>query len=133
MADDIADNAITLAYSLGYDAGENHAEWVAQDTFGGRARGSHKEAIASARAVLKMIDDGDPQVWEGMPNLSGEWAGSTTDVSLCNDLKVSLDANRKQSKEIDDAQDEIAEAWLSGVSDGYAHKLESLARSALED
>jgi hypothetical protein len=131
--EDITEKAIKQAYCLGYDAGENHAEWVAQDTFGGRARGSHSDSLRSARAILKMIDDGDPQVWEGTPTLSGEWAGSTTDVSLCNDLKVFLDANREQSQQIDDAQDEIAEAWLGGVSEGYIHKLESLARSTVED
>ena len=131
--EDVAKDAIKHAFQYGYSAGENHAEWVAQDTFGGRARGSHSDSLRSARAILKMIDDGDPQVWEGTPNLSGEWAGSTTDVSLCNDLKVFLDANREQSQQIDDAQDEIAEAWLGGVSEGYIHKLESLARSAVED
>jgi hypothetical protein len=129
----IAKDAIKHAFQFGYDAGENHAEWVAMDTFGGRARGSHSDSLRSARAILKMIDDGDPQVWEGTPTLSGEWAGSTTDVSLCNDLKVFLEANREQSQQIDDAQDEIAEAWLGGVSEGYIHKLESLARSAVED
>jgi hypothetical protein len=131
--EDITEKAIRQAYSLGHDTGENHAEWVAQDTFGGRARGSHSDSLRSARAILKMIDDGDPQVWEGTPNLSGKWAGSTTDVSLCNDLKVYLEANREQSQQIDDAQDEIAESWLCGVSNGYIHKLENLARFLVED
>lgn len=133
MADDIVKKAINQAYDLGYDTGENHAEWVAQDTFGGRARGSYKDAITSARAIDKMIEDGDPQLWEGMPNLSGEWAGSLTPQSLCNDLKVSLDANRKQSQQIDDAQDEICEAWEDAVNYGYTQKLGSLARAVFEE
>lgn len=128
---DIIKKATDRAYDIGYEVGSNHAQWVQQDTFGGRV--SHKEAIRNARALDKAIEDGDPVLWEGMPNLSGEWAGSTTPTSLCSDLKEEFETSEEQDDEIDQAQDDISEAWETGVMDGYIVTLEGLIRSCLSD
>lgn len=128
---DLIEKARNRAYDIGYEVGSNHAEWVQQDTFGGRV--SHKEAIRNAKALDKAIENGDPILWEGMPNLSGEWAGSTTPASLCEAIKEEFETDEEQSEEIDDAQDDVCEGWESGVMDGYMVNLERMIRSCLSD
>jgi hypothetical protein len=57
-------------YMAGTDAGADAADWWAQDTVGGRARG---DTAATARQVLAGIDDGDPLILDALPgcDLSG--------------------------------------------------------------
>lgn len=59
--------------TAGAEAGRNAAAWWEQDAIGGRANGDVK---ATARAVMKGIDDGDPEILDAMPtlDLSGQWA-----------------------------------------------------------
>jgi hypothetical protein len=48
----------------GVTAGKSAAQWWAQDVLGGRARG---DVTATARRILGGLDDGDPQILDGLP------------------------------------------------------------------
>lgn len=63
------------AATLGEDHGRNVAEWWVQENL---TRG--RNARDTAMAVLKGLEDGDPEVIDSLPqpDLSGEWADSPT-------------------------------------------------------
>jgi hypothetical protein len=65
------------AYARGVEAAEAAASWLTC----GNAQ--------TARELLGLMHDGDPQVWDFLParpNLSGEWADDPTPITLARDL-----------------------------------------------
>jgi hypothetical protein len=59
-----ADVVVQEASDIGRQHGESAAAWWQQDALGGRATG---DAAATARRVLKGIDDGDPAILDALP------------------------------------------------------------------
>lgn len=113
------------AADLGERAGKNAAEWVAQDTWGGRVTRGEKE---SASEFLRALDDGDLDLIANPPNLSGEWADSETPASLmCAVFGVSWE----ETPEFVDAQDEVCAAWEIAAQDAFFSSLSYSAQSVL--
>lgn len=112
------------AAEMGERAGKNAAEWVTQDSWGGRATRGEKEA---AREFLRAFDDGDEM--PEPPNLSGEWAGSETPASL---MRAVFGDEWEECEEFVDAQDEICAAWEIAAQDAFCSALCHSAQSILE-
>lgn len=112
------------AADLGERAGKNAAEWVAQDTWGGRVTRGEKEA---AREFLRSFDDGDEM--PEPPNLSGEWADSETPASL---MRAIFGDDWEETPEFVDAQDEVCGAWEIAAQDAFFSALCHSAQSILD-
>jgi hypothetical protein len=112
------------AADLGERIGKNAAEWVAQDSWGGRATRGEKEA---AREFLRAFDDGDDM--PEPPNLSGEWADSETPASL---MCAVFGDNWEETPEFVDAQDEVCASWEIAAQDAFYSALCHSAQSVLE-
>lgn len=80
-----------IAKDLGYRNGKKSAEWICMDIIGGRSKGN---PIPTAKRILKMYDDGDPEFYDMIPAcpLSGKWADdiSAKEV-ICDSLKLNAD------------------------------------------
>lgn len=128
---DIVDECIVTARNLGREHGANTAHWVAQDTFGGRCTRDHK---AKARAVLESIESCDHMHMDvTLPNLSGVYADGLTPQRLLEDVLWQTDARRGMHvQEVEEALDDICQAYEDGVTEGYEWQLATLAKSTLE-
>jgi hypothetical protein len=102
----------------GAQAGADAADWWAQDTLGGRARG---DVTGRARTILAGIDDGDPQILDALPalDLSSQWADAPTEAKLYTDAVPSgapewdaLDAEHR-----DEAIDAFRDGFDGAVRD----------------
>jgi hypothetical protein len=130
----ITDEKFTLALQRAEKIGERHgkngAEWVAQDTWGGRvssARG--KEA---ARAFLRGYEYGDPEILDSYasPNLSGEYADGYTPDELLRDCFES----RQDIADLEPEEaDEICRAYEIASDETFWNTLSASALGALED
>jgi hypothetical protein len=109
---------------MGERIGKNAAEWVAQDTWGGRVTRGEKEA---AREFLRAFDDGDEM--PEPPNLSGEWADSETPASL---MCAVFGENWEETPEFVDAHDEVCASWEIAAQDAFYSALCHSAQSVLE-
>lgn len=94
------------ARRIGAAHGRNAAEWWCQDTIGGRSGRSTDEDKETARRVLRMLDDCDPELEITRPDLSGQWAGGYSSRDLLRDVT---------------GDDEPGEAFddLPGICDEY--------------
>jgi hypothetical protein len=111
------------ASRLGTIAGSNAAEWVAQDSWGGRVTRGEAEA---AQDFLCAFEDGGelPEP----PNLSGEWADSETPASLMESL---FGEDWQDTPEFVEAQDELCQAWEDACCDAFYSSLVKSAQSLL--
>jgi hypothetical protein len=111
------------ASQLGAIAGSNAAEWVAQDSWGGRVTRGEAEA---AQAFLSAYDDGGelPEA----PNLSGEWADSENPASLMVKL---FGEDWEEVPEFVEAQDELCQAWEDACCESFYSSLVESAQSLL--
>lgn len=126
--DDLLSRAEVCAFDLGEKYGKAHANWIEQDLFGGRCTGNQAEA---ARAVLKAIDDCDDRLYDGLPNLSGEWANSPTPQSVLADVMYYMRLKDDERKsELEDILDDLCEQWECGVRSGFESELHRLATNA---
>lgn len=68
-------DAEAKAKDAGWQSGENSAHWIAQESFGGRTK--DRDMVPNAKRFLTMLDDGDPELYDGLPMspLSGDYAG----------------------------------------------------------
>jgi hypothetical protein len=121
------EKAIKEAEKLGKEHGENAAQWVAQDSWGGRVASS-RQSEENARAFLKGIEEGDPIIMDSYvsPNLSGEWADSMTEADLLKAAFDGFDADIIDTLEPEEI-DEIANAYEQAASDGFWQELETSA------
>jgi hypothetical protein len=111
------------AERLGAIAGSNAAEWVAQDSWGGRVTRGEAEA---AQDFLCAFEDGGelPEP----PNLSGEWADSETPASLMCKL---LGEDWEEVPEFVEAQDDLCQAWEDSATESFYSSLVKSAQSIL--
>ena len=128
----LIEQAIQKAETLGRKHGENAAHWVIQDTWGGRATRGEKEA---AEAFLKGYEDGDPAVMDSfdayVPNLANQWAGDLTPAGL---LEYSFpDSEWSEDDDCLDAQDDICTAYQDAASTSFYDTLCQSAQSVLQD
>lgn len=112
------------AEKLGHEHGVNAAQWIAQDSWGGRARGG--EDTKTAQAFLDGYDAGDPAILDfyNEPNLSGEYADSWTTPTLYNALGLPEDYE-------DDSTMALSLAYEHGSSEGFWDTLTQSARAHL--
>jgi hypothetical protein len=116
------EKVIKEAEKLGKAHGENAAQWVAQDSWGGRVASS-RQSEENARAFLKGIEEGDPMIMDSYtsPNLSGEWADSMTPRNLIEEVtegEISLEPEEESA---------ICDAYEQAASDGFWQELETSA------
>src|ERR1039457_1038649 len=107
---------LAAAKQLGQDHANNAASWVCKsDAIEPRG----KTRIDGYRRILTMMRDGDPEVYDFLPqppNLSGEWAGELTPQSLAVQIVGSdLDNIEDESTLID----ELSDAYEEGVSEPF--------------
>lgn len=121
------DQAVKEAENLGKRHGENAAQWVIQDSWGGRVA-SIKQSEENARAFLKGIEEGDPMIMDSYspPNLSGEWADSMTESALLKAVFDGFDADIIDTLEPEEI-DDIAQSYIRAASDGFWQELETSA------
>lgn len=122
--DDIIRQAIEQATNIGKQAGESAAEWIIQDSWGGRVTRGEKE---SAKAFLESFENGDCDLCP--PNLSGEWADSETPASL---MAICFCEDWQDEPAFRDAQDDICNAWQIACEDAFWTTLQKSAQSVLE-
>lgn len=125
------DSALERAKDAGHRAGEDSAEWISQDSFGGRTK--DKAIVPNAKRFLAMHEEGDPAIYDGLPGspLSGEYAGDiTAKDAVCDALDLnddSLDALEDFAQAIDmaDSLDALKEQICSSYEDSYSDALMS--------
>lgn len=131
--DKLMTRALGFAYDLGMNVGENHANWVEQDLFGGRYTGDQRKA---ARAVLKTLDEGyDNGLYDDLPDLSGEWADGPTPQSVLSEVLHALDVKpgTKQADHVEEFLDDLCNEWSLGVQSGFECELHRLATEAAKE
>ena len=98
---------ITEARTLGVEAAENAASWIAD--------GDTSES--SIRRALRMMLDGDPEFYNALnwPNLSGEYAGSPTPQSLARDLTGTDFFSEDGAGDDYELMNTLADAYMDGV------------------
>jgi hypothetical protein len=116
------EKAIKEAESLGKYHGENAAQWVAQDSWGGRVASS-RQSEENARAFLKGIEEGDPMIMDSYtsPNLSGEWADSMTPRSLIEEV------TQGEIMLTEEEADAVCQAYETESANGFWQELETSA------
>lgn len=125
---ELIDIACKVAYDLGMESGKSCANWHEQDLFGGRYTGDTRKA---AQSVIDAMDNGEFP-FEGLPNLSGEYAGDPTSRSVFSDVlyKMKIEEDSEQAAELEEFMDDLGESWETGVMDGYSQELYRLATEA---
>lgn len=117
--------ALAKAKGLGHSHGANSAEWIIQDSWGGRVS-RPSQADQAARAFLKGYEDGDPAVMDypRPPDLSGEMADTLTPSRLYSIL--GLGANFEDTDDM-----ELAQAYEEGSSEAFYDTLVMSAKAHL--
>jgi len=120
------DQTIEQAAKIGREHGTNAAAWWEQDALGGRVTGDTR---STAEAVLKGIEDSDPQVLDGLPypDLSGQWA----DGYSSHDLLDELDVNDGDTSFIEGLTDEIFTAYEMAFAEAVESAVTAYAKAAL--
>ena len=131
-------SALERAKEAGHSAGADSAEWIAQDSFGGRTK--DKAIVPNAKRFLAMHEEGDPAIYEGLnlSPLSGEYAGDLLPKGLiCDVLDLndhSLDALEDFAQAIDMAdsldalKDQICSSYEESHSDSLMSRLVEIAQ-----
>lgn len=125
--------ALGFAYDLGEKAGENYANWQEQYLFGGRHTGNQRKA---AHIILNALETGDDNgLYDGLPDLSGEWASGPTPQSVLADVLHALDVKpgTKQAEHIEEFLDDLCNEWELGVRSGFESELHRLATEAIKE
>jgi hypothetical protein len=119
----VSEEILEAAREMGREAARNAASWVLD----GNASAEHYQRL------LTMLEEGDPAAefyLPRRPNLSGEWAGDPTPMS------VAEDAVRGYGEAVElvpDTVDLVADAWEEGVDATFEPECERLLRAALLD
>jgi len=117
--------ALAKAKGLGHKDGANAAEWVIQDSWGGRVS-RPGQADQAARAFLKMWDEGDTGTldYPRPPDLSGEMADTLSPAKLYFILGL--------GKDFSDTDDmELAQAYEEGSNESFFDTLVMSAKAHL--
>jgi hypothetical protein len=126
------------AKDAGHRAGADSAEWIAQESFGGRTK--DKEIVPNAKRFLAMHDEGDPALYDGLPcsPLSGEYAGDLLpkdlicDVLDLNDSSYDALHDFAQAIDMEDSleslKDQICSSYEEEHSDAMMSRLVEIAQ-----
>lgn len=111
---------IAAAHEMGCEHARNAASWVAD--------GNTSED--SIRRLLTMLDDGDPEAEDHLPqrpNLSGEWADDLTPLALAESVIGYSISERTEAAWLE-VIDELSDAYESGVDETFSEACESELR-----
>ena len=122
LSDEMMECVTKEAQRMGRDAGQNAAEWWAQDAVGGRNTNTRRDIAKGARALLEDFPIG----WPDAPNLSGEWADSMTPQKLISEL--GLDADDLTGEDVAD----ICAAWEDGADGAFNDAVDNHLRMAAQ-
>lgn len=117
--------AAAAFYNLGVPARafKNAASWATDGD------GNQEEALEHARAVVRMLDDGDPQAYDYLPrqpDLSGEFADDPTPDRLYQEITGQVVLGGR----VDDMH-ALCDAYEAGVSDTFIPECERVLRAFL--
>lgn len=120
------------ASELGRDAGRAAASWIVDGN----------TDTAQIPGILKMLDDGDPRADDYMPrrpDLSGEWGGDPTPLSIAREITGKSPryvlAGERDPRDGDPSPELIealAKAWEEGVDETFSEACESELRKAAQ-
>jgi hypothetical protein len=122
------EQAIEEAAELGREIGRNAAEWYAQGAWGSRATRCENQA---AERFLESWEAGD--ALPEPPNLSGEWAGDETPVSLMARIfgpNWETDEDEENGS-VWEMQDDVCGAWTGGAQTAFYDGLIDSANAIL--
>lgn len=124
----LVEDAIKAAAELGKRHGESAADWIIQDSWGGRVTRGEKEA---ASAFLKGLENGDPAIMDGFnpPNLSGEYADDMTPQRLMDHCFRFED----DYAECADYEDDICLSYEDAASEAFWNTLQQSAESVISE
>ena len=119
------------AIRLGREQGENAAGWWIQENGGGRDTRPAKDLVAMAERILAGLDDGDPEILDGIPapDLSGQWADGLTPRGLLDWIGADPDSTRAAEAE-SDLCDAYEDAFSRAATDAITKHLRGLVRAA---
>ena len=116
---------IDAAHALGVEHAKNAASWILEGN-----------APIDYHALLALIVDGDPRVDDYLPrrpNLSGEYAGDLTPLSLAREivggLRLEELADTSEALEAEFIE-VLADAYEAGVDETFEAECERLLREA---
>lgn len=121
------DKWIATAKSMGEDAGREQGKWAAD----GNTTDEHR------RKVLTMLDAGDPEAHDYLPNepnLSGEWADDLTPSRLYETItgKSAAPTDSDWTEADGNLCDALCAAWEEGVSETFVSACEAELMSTLD-
>ncbi len=119
------------AKDAGHRAGADSAEWIAQESFGGRTR--DRDLVPNAKKFLAMHEEGDSALYDGLPcsPLSGEYAGDLLPKDLiCDALELndsSYDAlhDFAQAIDMEDSLESLKEQICSSYEEAHSDAMMS--------
>ena len=119
------------AIRKGLDDGDGAAGWWIQENGGGRDTRPAKDLAAMAERVLQGLDDGDPEILDGIPapDLSGQWADGLTPRGLLDWIGADPDSTRAAEAE-SDLCDAYEAAFSRAATDAITKHLRGLVRAA---
>ena len=119
------------AIRKGLEDGDGAAGWWIQENGGGRDTRPAKDLVAMAERILAGLDDGDPEILDGIPaaDLSGQWADGLTPRGLLDWIGADPDSTRAAEAE-SDLCDAYESAFERAVYAAIMKHLKGLLRPA---
>jgi hypothetical protein len=118
------------AFELGAEHARNAASWaiaVDGDAIAVDGDGWHERIVQT----LRILEEGDSEdvaeYLPARPNLSGEWAGEPSPLSLFRDIV----SHEPETSEDHDLMDALADAYERGVDETFEVECERVLRAAL--
>lgn len=128
----LADRALAAAAELGRDAGRDAAEWIEQDSWGGRVARS-RDARENAAAFLKTFEEGGSFFFDiQAPCLSEHYNGGAPHAALLSDICWDLNASAGDTVELQAEIDALCDSWQDACNAAFWDALEASARAVVE-
>jgi hypothetical protein len=129
MEDKAFEAYLAAAKTAGASAGRNAAAWWQQDAIGGRTS-DRADTRANAQRTLDGIDDGDPEIIDGLPlcDLSGQWADGLSETDIMADLDWPIDDAGEPDQ---DGWDKTIEAFRDAYDEAMIAEVERVCRYQL--
>ena len=107
------------ARKLGAEHGKGAADWNEQYNTGGRTSNEH--ARAWAENVIKMDEDGDPELYDAVPHLdlSGQWADGTTTADVIGAIVADTFPSRDDLDSLEEDEPEAASELVDAYEEAY--------------
>lgn len=125
------DRAIEAMRHAGREDGLNAAEWWEQDNVGGRAT---TDTMWTARKLLDGIEDGDPEIMDGLPylDLSGQWADGPDPEVIYRDATSDIE-EMPDWLDMGPERDELIDAYRDAYDERMRDRINELCRAHIDN